>query len=158
VIAILTRSSPGAQMTEIQERLARAGVLSRLDDLIRRARVTPGELTAWSGSERAWFSDLLHPLPPEREGESRLLSGEEPAPRITIFAALLQEYPDRGEVRKQVERVYALWRTLESGAPLSGADISEISRVAAVLRRYFLENAFPGEASAGLGSVTHHAA
>jgi hypothetical protein len=136
-------------MTEIQERLEIAGVLSRLDDLIREGKRHPDKLSSWSLPERRWFAELLYPIPPSKP-DSRLVASDEPTPPVTIIAALLHEYSSREELRRELEKVRDLWSTLQAEKTIPRSGISEIVRVASVLRRFFLESQPSGSVTASL--------
>lgn len=138
-------------MTEIQERLEIAGVLSRLDDLIREGRRHPENLVAWSVADRRWFSELLYPIPPSKP-DSRLVASDEPAPPVTIIAALLHEYSSRDELRVELGKVRDLWTTLQADRAISRGAVGEVVRVASVLRRFFLECQPTGGMTAGLAA------
>jgi len=155
---------PGAEdeamegsMMEIQERLELAGILSRLDDLIRRGRRHPDSLLGWRREDRGWFADLLYPVPPAKP-VTRLVATDEPAPPVTIIAALLHENYGMDELRRELEQARQLWTTLQADEPLPKAAVSEIVRLGSVLRRFFLDASPISAVSAGLASLAPSAA
>lgn len=133
-------------MTDLQERLVRAGNLAKLQSLIRltRGSTTPTSQD-WPVEERRWFMALLSPFETGPEGQRSLgsvptaLSASEP-PSSTLVSELMRTHTSTEDLVREVRAIVSLLsKLIANKVELNQDDARRVHDIAAVLRKRLLE-------------------